>query len=158
MSKYNPLSERLAAHEGPEWQASFAEIEEVLGFPLPKGARAGRAWWASADKPHARSWSQHGFDVEVDHASGQVTFRRGGSQSGAAAAGPAAMDAGPGEVGGGAIEPLLTDVAPEPVPAAAPVQSGRKVPSAGVAALVAGGVALAAGLGTVLLRTLGRRR
>ena len=39
MSKYHPLSERLKGHGQDDWQASFAEIEEVLGFPLPKSAR-----------------------------------------------------------------------------------------------------------------------
>ena len=42
MSKYDPLSDRLAGHPASEWRANFAELEEVLGFPLPKAARTGR--------------------------------------------------------------------------------------------------------------------
>jgi len=80
MSKYQPLADRLSSHDGHEWQASFAEIEEVLGFPLPKSAREQRAWWANesqTEKPHKRAWLEHGWRTEdVDQASGRVTFRR----------------------------------------------------------------------------------
>jgi hypothetical protein len=78
MSKYNPLSARLAGHAGPEWRASFSEIEEVLGFALPKGARAGSTWWRNTGaQPHQRAWMQAGWEAaEVDHASGLVIFRR----------------------------------------------------------------------------------
>lgn len=55
MSKYAPLSQRLQRHRGDEWRASFAEIEEVLGFPLPKGARTGKSWWSDAEKPQAKA-------------------------------------------------------------------------------------------------------
>ncbi|WP_374468667.1 hypothetical protein [Phenylobacterium sp.] len=151
MSKYRPLSERLAAHEGPEWRASFAEVEEVLGFPLPKGARTGRAWWAGEDKPHAKSWTQHGFQAEADPQAGWVTFRRGDIS-------PAAVEAvleppSPEDVQRAAHE--IVAVAEE---APATSEPARKIPPAGIAALAAGGVALAAGLGAVLLRGLARRR
>jgi hypothetical protein len=78
MSKYDPLSARLARHSGPEWRASFAEIEEVLGFPLPKSARTGRTWWKNdAAQPHAQAWTGSGWEAgDVDHAAGKVTFRR----------------------------------------------------------------------------------
>lgn len=78
MSKYNPLSARLAGHAGPEWRASFAEIEEVLGFPLPNSARAGKVWWRNTGaQPHQRAWTTAGWETaDVDHAAGLVTFRR----------------------------------------------------------------------------------
>jgi hypothetical protein len=78
MSKYDPLSARLAGHAGPEWRASFAELEAALGFPLPKGARTGRTWWKNdAAAPHARAWTTSGWEVaEVDQAQGLVTFRK----------------------------------------------------------------------------------
>jgi hypothetical protein len=88
MSKYDPLSARLAAHPAEEWRASFSELESVLGFPLPKAARVGRAWWSDdPGKTHSRSWTLHGWSVDdVDHAGEQVVFRR----SAAAPAEPAA--------------------------------------------------------------------
>ncbi|WP_395672251.1 hypothetical protein [Phenylobacterium sp.] len=77
MTKYHPLSERLRTETGPEWSASFSEIEAVLGFPLPKGARAGRTWWTRAEgRPHARAWMDAGFEAQVDLARNLVTFRR----------------------------------------------------------------------------------
>ncbi|HEY8616237.1 DUF7662 domain-containing protein [Phenylobacterium sp.] len=138
MSKYQPLSERLAGHEGPEWRASFAEIEEVLGFPLPKTARSGKTWWSGEDKPHARAWTQHGFAAEPDHAAGHVTFRRGDIP-------PSAVEAV------GQATELVERPAQDEPPASA---TGRKLP---MGALVAGGVAVAAGLGAVLFRTLRRK-
>ena len=69
MGKYDPLTAVLAAHAGPEWRASFAEIEAVLGFALPKAARSAQAWWANG------AWSETGWDAaEVDRAGGLVTF------------------------------------------------------------------------------------
>jgi len=78
MSKYNPLSARLAGHAGPEWRASFSEIEEVLGFALPRGARSGSTWWRNTGaQPHQRAWMHAGWEAaEVDHAAGLVTFRK----------------------------------------------------------------------------------
>ncbi len=35
MGKYESLAASLQAREADEWSASFGEIEEVLGFPLP---------------------------------------------------------------------------------------------------------------------------
>jgi hypothetical protein len=77
MGKYDPLSVRLAGHSGAEWRASFAELEKVLGFPLPKGARTGKAWWKNdAAAPHSRAWTDAGWEAAADPAAGQVTFHR----------------------------------------------------------------------------------
>jgi len=77
MSKYDPLSARLSGHGKPEWRANFAELEEVLGFPLPKAARTGRGWWKPEAGAHARAWTDAGWAAhEVDPAAGQVTFRK----------------------------------------------------------------------------------
>lgn len=77
MSKYLPLSEHLSRHAGDEWRASFADIEKVLGASLPKAAQQ-NAWWAGeVEKPHHRTWLDHGWRVEaVDKAAGTITFRR----------------------------------------------------------------------------------
>jgi hypothetical protein len=91
MSKYNPLTAHLAGHAGPEWRASFAEIEEVLGFPLPRGARAGKVWWRNTGAlPHQRAWTGAGWEAaEVDQAGGAVTFRRKTARPAPAAQPPA---------------------------------------------------------------------
>jgi len=124
MGKYQPLSDRLSDHPEPEWKASFAEIEEVLGFPLPKTARSG-AWW-SAEKPHSRAWTALGWSVEYD-GKGAVTFRR----------------VAPGSV---VKQPLDMKVGAQ----VASVVS--RAPKWGVAAAVAGGVAVLGVVGGLLLR------
>ncbi|HVI33407.1 DUF7662 domain-containing protein [Phenylobacterium sp.] len=152
MSKYSPLSDRLAGHPANEWQASFAEIEEVLGFPLPKTARTGKSWWSGMDKPHARAWTAHGFEADVDHARSLVTFRR-------SEVSPAAVEA---------VLPPVGEIAPERLEASAPPPATTQAPAAasddarrqrtlGMAALAAGGVAVVAGLGALLMKGLGRR-
>ena len=158
MSKYEPLSKRLSSHPQPEWRASFAEIEEVLGFPLPRSARAGRSWWASAgDKAPARAWTNHGWSAEPDPAGGAVTFRRGDAS-------PSALDAAlqaPGPEPAEAAPPALSaphEVQPEVLKEAA-VTASRQMhaKSWGVTAAVAGAAALVAGVGALVVRGMLRR-
>lgn len=149
MSKYNPLSDRLAGHPANEWQASFAEIEEVLGFPLPKSARTGKSWWSGVDKPHAKAWSTHGFEADVDHARSLVTFRRSG------AAAPAVVETVLPAIGERA-EATARPPATVATQAPASDDAGRHR-TIGMAALAAGGVAVVAGLGALLMKGLRRR-
>jgi hypothetical protein len=114
MSKYQPLSDHLAASPGDEWLTSFAELETVLGFPLPKAARSSRTWWANdPEKSHSRAWAVHGWEVgDVDHAAERVVFRRGGASALALQA--AAQ-----------LKPLAqAPAASEPVPPVPPVPRG----------------------------------
>lgn len=138
MTKYKPLSDRLTGHSGDEWRASFSDLETVLGFPLPKGARSGRAWWANdGDKGHHKAWGGVGWNVsDVDPAGGYVTFRRaeaGGMESEPAPVQPEAMRKASERL---SRSSAFRDVAP--------------------AAIVAG-VALAAGLATMVARKALRR-
>jgi len=136
MSKYDPLTKRLAGQTGAEWRASFTELEKLLGAPLPKSARTGKTWWKSdAATPQAKAFA--GWNAELGKAG--VIFRK------AAAAAP-----------------------PPPEPKAkAPVTAGDETPpilkrlevSPGWGmALVAGGVAMVAGLGALAFRALGRKK
>ena len=68
MSKYEPLAARLAGQAGPEWKATFKDLEKLLGFPLPKAASSG-AWWKKG------VWADAGWTAEADPAAGRVTFR-----------------------------------------------------------------------------------
>lgn len=142
MSKYQPLTERLARHRNDEWRASFADIESVLGFPLPKAARKGRAWWTGAEQGHTRAWMISGWEVcEVDPIGGSVVFRRPVSEAamqGAPAAPPAQVD----PLGDGGVSP------------GAPVR--RQVRRWGGAAMIAAGAV--ATLGAALAVGLMRRR
>jgi hypothetical protein len=173
MSKYQPLSDRLRGHPADEWRASFSELEDVLGFPLPKGART-RAWWdADGAKPHSRSWSAQGWQAhEVDPALGLVTFRRGGISPAVveAVAGlqpvgdlsgiepPESSLPGPPSAalsGAPSLKSLTQDPA-EDEPAASERWTARTTRIVGATALAAG-AALVAGIGALAVRAVGRR-
>jgi hypothetical protein len=88
MSKYEPLPQFLASVGGTAHRISFAEIERILGFKLPKSAYQHEAWWSNnaTGHSHARAWLQSGWRTEaVDLAARKVTFLR---QHGAAALRP----------------------------------------------------------------------
>jgi len=78
MSKYKPLSDRLAGSTACEWRVSFAELAAMLGLALPKAARSGRNWWANEPaKSHSRAWIGQGWAAgDVDPSAGRVEFRR----------------------------------------------------------------------------------
>jgi hypothetical protein len=123
MSKYQPLSDRLSAHPHDEWRASFAEIEEVLGFPLPKKARSGSGWWANdPEKGAGRAWTGAGWSVgDLDWAGESVVFRR----AGAPAAPPAPAPQPPSKLRKAA--PIVAGVAGAAVAAGVAALVARKV-------------------------------
>ncbi len=48
------------------WDASFSEIEAILGERLPVSARRHGAWWANervGTHSHARAWLAAGFET-----------------------------------------------------------------------------------------------
>jgi hypothetical protein len=150
MSRYQLLTERLAGHPEPEWRASFAEIEEVLGFPLPRAARRGAAWWLDDGKPHVRAWYGPGWSIgQVDHTGGTVTFRRQVSEP--------ALQGAPGPVasakpGRRAKQPLDMRIGAE----VASVIS--RAPRWGRTAALAGGAAVLGAIGALVIRGKLQRR
>ncbi len=133
MSKYDPLTKRLAAAKGGEWKASFAELEKLLGAPLPKIAKTGKAWWKSdAATPQAKAFA--GWDAEPGKAG--VVFRR----TGAAPAQSKAAETVP-----------TSDDTPT-------ILKRLEVSPGWGMALVAGGVAVVAGLGALAFRAIGRKK
>lgn len=84
-TKYEPLELHLRAVPAKvqEVTLSFAELERILGAPLPASALTHRPWWGnqkdSKTRPHAHAWLSAGFAVDtVNQArtSGSVRFRR----------------------------------------------------------------------------------
>jgi hypothetical protein len=140
MRKYQLLADHFAASPGDEWRTSFAELEAVLGFALPKVAREGRSWWVNdPQKSHSRAWAGQGWQVaDVDLAAEQVAFRRK-----APAAPPPA---------GGAVQPAAMREAAES--ASTRMQVSR---AARAAALLTAGAAVAAGVATALVRAMRRK-
>jgi hypothetical protein len=58
-SLYEPLCKYLIDRTERVVRMTFAEIEQVLGRPLPPSARKHQAWWANEEvgtHSHARSW------------------------------------------------------------------------------------------------------
>lgn len=80
MSKYEPLAQFLSGLADEKWNASFADVEKVLGFALPKSAYQYPAWWAnqSGDGHSQKSgWYDAGWrTAAVDIAKREVVFER----------------------------------------------------------------------------------
>jgi hypothetical protein len=79
MSKYESLPQFLASERSSVKRMSFAEIERILGFKLPKSAYQHEAWWSNnaTGHSHARVWLEAGWRTEaVDLAGRKVTFQR----------------------------------------------------------------------------------
>lgn len=78
MSKYAPLTHHLETQRASEAPMSFAEIERVLGFPLP-ASKQYAAWWSNnpSNNVMTRAWLKAGFKTErVDVSGERVVFRR----------------------------------------------------------------------------------
>ena len=80
MGKYEPLAEYLRQQRLSEVPMTFAEVERVLGVPLPRSAHSHRPWWAnesSGSHIQAKAWLEPGFRTErVDMAGKRLVFVR----------------------------------------------------------------------------------
>lgn len=80
MGKYEPLSRYLAKVEQDSWEASFGEIERILGFDLPASAREHRAWWANnrrGNHSQTEGWLSAGWETrDVNQSNRRVRFER----------------------------------------------------------------------------------
>ena len=78
MSKYAPLTDFLARAAGSEAVMTFAEIERVIGHPLPASKKY-PAWWSNnpGNNVMTRAWLAAGYHTErVDIAAERLVFRR----------------------------------------------------------------------------------
>jgi hypothetical protein len=79
--KYQALSEHLVNLEENVWEASFDEIQEVLGVPLPESAFQYPAWWANQGRAQSLAWEGAAWKTKrVDLTNGKVTFVYVGDQ------------------------------------------------------------------------------
>jgi hypothetical protein len=85
--KYEPLELYLRAIPAHTRNVtlSFAEIERILGAPLPASALSHRPWWGnqrdSKTRPQAHAWLSAGFVVDTvsqTQGSASVRFKRDG--------------------------------------------------------------------------------
>ena len=83
MSKYEPLNQFLGNLQADYWRPTFLELERILEFKLPAGARKNDAWWkadAAGRHTHAHAWSAAGWKVQdVNLDKQKVTFVRDGA-------------------------------------------------------------------------------
>ena len=78
MSKYFRLKDFLGDSDQDTVPMTFAEIEKVLGFPLP-ASKQYPAWWSNnpSNNPMTREWLDAGFETEsVNIGSEKLVFRR----------------------------------------------------------------------------------
>lgn len=81
MGQYDPLRDHLAGKAAAEVPMTFAEIEKVIGRPLPASARRHRAWWSNnpSNSVITHAWLDAGYQTErVDMASHRLVFRKAG--------------------------------------------------------------------------------
>ena len=79
MSKYEPLERFLKTHPGEEVPMTFAEIEKIIGRPLPEKASGHRAWWSNnpSNNVMTKAWLAAGFVTErVDMGARRLVFRK----------------------------------------------------------------------------------
>ncbi|MET0272682.1 MAG: hypothetical protein ABW360_06795 [Phenylobacterium sp.] len=181
MSKYQRLSEHLAAHAGREWRTSIDEVDDLLRGALPKTARSGVAWWANDPaKPHAKAWLDRGWQVrDVDPKAGTVIFLKADAPKAKPAAKKAGAKAAPKAAAAkpkaakpkSAPATAAAEVAPvpAPAPAALPAEAPKvgpdgepaflsRLPGGGKTAVVGGLAAAVLGVGALIARALFRKR
>ena len=82
VGKYARLCECLRALKASKWQASFADIEDIVGADLPASARRYAAWWSNGGHSHARAWMDAGFETcDLSISARTVVFRRTGAKA-----------------------------------------------------------------------------
>jgi DNA-binding XRE family transcriptional regulator len=77
--KYWPLFQHLRRSGLDAITLSLAEIEALLGGPLPESAHTNRGWWSnrSSGAVQASAWLGAGYHVKgIDLAQGTITFRK----------------------------------------------------------------------------------
>ena len=79
--KYRNLFAHLCDLQSHEWQATFREIESILGFTLPASARLYRPWWGNqrlgGGHSQALAWNVAGWETaDVDMDAETLVLRR----------------------------------------------------------------------------------
>lgn len=75
-TKYGPLVAYRAMQRESLIECTFAEIEAIIGFPLPRTARTVAGFWTDHRRMHVRAWEEAGWRARLDFSNRQVVFRR----------------------------------------------------------------------------------
>jgi hypothetical protein len=80
LARYQPLGDWLSTQPGEQVTLTFAEVQQILGQPLPATARTSNAWWLHAERYRtaaARVWHAAGWRLlEVNRQRATVTYVR----------------------------------------------------------------------------------
>jgi hypothetical protein len=81
-SEYHLLHKYLRDRYADRLVLTFAEIEDLAGFPLPDAARTDPSWWDDLDpeagrSPQADSWTRAGRVATANVPAEIVVFERG---------------------------------------------------------------------------------
>ena len=78
-NKYDPLRDYLKKQKQADFVLSFEEIEEILGFALPRSAQRAE-WWDDDTPEHPRLQRQAireaGYDSRRLSEGGKIRFRK----------------------------------------------------------------------------------
>lgn len=79
---YHLLHKYLRDRYADRLVLTFAQIEDLMGFPLPEVARTDPAWWGDIEPPAARSpqsdaWTRAGRVATANVPAEIVVFERG---------------------------------------------------------------------------------
>jgi hypothetical protein len=78
-NKFEPLYEYLLKEKRADFILTFEEIEDILGFALPRSAHRAE-WWDDDTPEHPRDQAQAihqaGYDSRRTAAGGRVRFRK----------------------------------------------------------------------------------
>jgi hypothetical protein len=79
-AEYLPLHKYLDGRYADTVVLTMAEIEDLLGNPLPEAARTDAAWWASTEadtpSPQSRSWTRANRTAKPNIKAAIVVFDR----------------------------------------------------------------------------------
>lgn len=78
-SRYAPLAAFLQSQPQERAELTFAEVEKIIGGPLPTSARKHPSWWANDSVGHvqSRQWLEVGWRMlSVNITDAKVTFHR----------------------------------------------------------------------------------
>jgi hypothetical protein len=79
--KYEALYQYLENRYANSLVLTFAQMEDLLGFPLPDSARVDQEWWSNEDphdaqQPQSRPWTRAGRTATPNLGAQTVRFER----------------------------------------------------------------------------------
>ncbi len=75
-SRYNTLLGFLQTQEREAVTLTLAQVEAIIGGPLPNSGHVDSSWWRLRTNPAVRGWEALGWRAVLDTRAHAVTFRR----------------------------------------------------------------------------------